>query len=337
MKNRPHLLLALDRAHYERMFSPRDRDRLHQATRLIHEEPPVKTTKDWLLQAVEDAEVVVTSWDSPCLDEEVMAKAPKLGLVAHAGGSVKPFVSEGVWRSGARVTSAAAAIGHGVAEFCLGLLLTGCKRAAWLARETREGGWQEGRRDFGGWFELYQQTVGVIGAGHVGRRLIGLLRELGCDILVFDPYLGSDEAASLGVRKASTLEEVFSESRAVSVNAPTTPSTIGMIRGRHFALLRPGSLFINTARAALVDEEEMVRELRRERFVACLDVTDPEPPPADHPLRRLPNVMLTPHIAGAVAENQLRIGSFVAEEIERYVTGRPAVYPVRREDLERVA
>ena len=101
-----------------------------------------------------------------------------------------------------------------------------------------------------------------------------------------------------------------------------------MIRGRHLALLPEGAVFINTARGAVVHEQEMIEELTKGRIVACLDVTDPEPPSADSPLRNLPNVILTPHIAGAAAQNRKRIGAFIADEIEAFVHNRPLSFEV---------
>ena len=140
----------------------------------------------------------------------------------------------------------------------------------------------------------------------------------------------------LGATKVDTLEELFSRSLVVSLNAPSTDETKEMIRGRHFALLPKGALFINTARGAIVHELEMIEELRKGGFVACLDVTEPEPPAPDSPLRSLDNVFLTPHEAGAVAQNLLRIGTFVADEVEALLAGNDLHYEIRPEDLAQI-
>lgn len=336
MKKRK-LLFALNNDLYKRMFSERDLDRIKSYCERINDDVPESVLKEWLLEHSRHADIIITSWGTPCIDGDILAESEELRMIAHAGGSVKPVTCEAVWERDIRVTSAAAAIGYGVAEYCLGLMLTACKRAFWLAHSTRENKWHENTTDFGGWFELYQQEVGVIGAGHVGRHLIRLLGNFECDVLVYDPYLSAEEASHLGARKVETLEEMFSRARAISLNAPTTESTKGMLRGEHFALLKPGSLFINTARAALIREEEFVRELEKGHFVACMDVTEVEPPPPEHPFRHLPNVALTPHIAGAVAENQLRMGTFVTDEIENFCQDKPAIYGVSLEDLKRLA
>jgi len=140
----------------------------------------------------------------------------------------------------------------------------------------------------------------------------------------------------LGISKVDTLEELFEKSLVVSLNAPSTDETKNMIRGRHFKLLRNGGVFINTARGAIVNQEEMIAELKKGRFLACIDVTDPEPPLLDNPLRILPNVWLTPHEAGVTAQNMLRIGTFVADEIEVFVNGKPLYFPVTKDKLNKI-
>lgn len=300
--------------------------------------PPVDANKDFLLSSIASAEVVVTSWESAALDWDVIQAAPELKLLVHAAGSVKPVVSDALWGAGVRVVSCAAAIAYGVAEYCLGLMLAECKRTSWVSDGVRQGKWQEPMASYGGAFELYRQKIGIIGSGFVGTRLIELLRQFECHILLYDPYCSDEKALDLGVTKVDDLDEVFSQCKVVSLHAPSTQETAGMLRGRHFALLPDGALFINTARNAVINEDEFVCELRRERFVACLDVTDPvEPPASDHPYRLLPNVVLTPHIAGVFAENRKRIGSIACREIEAFALGHPLKYEVTRESLYKTA
>jgi phosphoglycerate dehydrogenase-like enzyme len=332
--DKPKLLLAVERELFPSLFSAQEVDLLGNCCDLIVHEPPASPDAAFLRQHIAAAEIIITSWRTARLDESVLEKAPRLRLVAHAAGTVKPIVSEALWEKEIQVTSAAGAIAHGVAEFCLGLILTGTKRVFWLAKKTRQGEWRDSLGGcFGGVGEIYQQKVGIIGAGHVGRLLIGLLRAFHCEVLVYDPYLSGDQARELGVRRVETLDEIFSQCLAISLNAPSTPETEGMLRGRHFAQLQPGAVFINTARGKLIHEAELIEELRKLRFVACLDVTETEPCPPDHPFRSLPNVLLTPHIAGAVKQNRLRIGTYAAEEVRRYCEGRPPRFPVRQEQL----
>jgi len=334
---KPRVLLAINRHWFPTLLSPVDLARLRETAHLLNEEAPLAADKTFLLENLPGADVVLTSWDTAPLDAEVLARAPNLELVCHAAGSVRPVVSEALWERGIRVTSAAAAISHGVAEFCLGLLLMASKRVFWLADGARRGQWMEPAPCFGGLFELYQQNVGVVGAGHIGKHLIQLLGNFGCRILAYDPYLSDAQAAALGCERIDTLEELFGRCRAVSLNAPTNESTRHMLRGRHFAALPKGAVFINTAGGIQIHEPEFLEELRKGRFVACIDRCEVEPCALDHPYRTLPNVILTPHIAGVAAENRLRIGTYAVAEVAAFADGRRLIHEVTRSDLATMA
>jgi phosphoglycerate dehydrogenase-like enzyme len=333
----PRLLYAVSREHFARIVPPHVRDRIAAACDVIPAPVPEEADKAFVLSHVRDAEILVSSWGTPAIDAEILAAAPALKLVAHAAGTIKPMMSEEAWRRGVRVTGSAQAIATGVAEFCLCLIVAASKRVFWLADRLRTGFWSRTEDLFGTPFEIYRQRVGIIGASFVGRELVRLLRPQGCTVVVYDPYWSSERIAELGAVKAETLDEIFGTCRVVSLNAPTTKETERMIRGKHFAALPDGAVFVNTARGILIDQDEMVGELRRGRFVACLDVTTPEPLPIDHPLRRLPNVVITPHIAGAVVENLMRIGEFIAEDLERYAAGRELRGEVTRDRLDTIA
>lgn len=332
---KPKLLIAVNKTKFNELFSKKDVSRLEEMCEFICE-PPEVADEAFLIDHIGEADIAISSWGTARFSDEVVGLAPNLKLLCHAAGSVKPVVSDAIWEKQVSVTSSAAAISYGVAEFCLGLILTASKRVYWAARDTRKGGWDYSAYQFNGPFEIYQQKIGIIGASYVGKHLISLLKNFACDILLYDPYCSSEQADSLGVEKVDAIEELFRQCKVVSLNAPLTDSTKNMIRGKHFAALQDGALFINTARGAIVNQQEMVEELKKERFIACVDVTEPEPPAEDDLLRSLPNVLLTPHQAGAIAENLLRIGTFVADEIEALCAGQPFVYEVAEEMLSRV-
>ncbi|MCL4507007.1 MAG: hydroxyacid dehydrogenase [Chloroflexi bacterium] len=335
---KPRLLFAVADRHFHTIFADSDLNRIRAAADVVAAPVPDVADQAFLMRYLPEAQVVVSSWGTARLDAAVIAAAPHLQLLCHGAGTVKPYVSDALWEHGVRVTSASAAIAPGVAEYTLGLILAASKRIPWLSEGIRAGGWRDSLDRFGGPTEIYRQKIGVIGAGYVGRLVIGLLQHFSCTVLLYDPYCSADEARRLGVEKVDSLDMIFRECDVVSLHAPVTDETRGMLRGHHFALLREGALFINSARGVLINEPEFIAELSKGRFVACLDVTDPvEPPPADHPFRRLPNVLLTPHIAGAVAQNLLRIGAMVAEEVEAFSGGQPPHYEVRREQLDRIA
>lgn len=318
------------------LFSQKELDRIHDCCEVIDAPVPQLADDIFLKKHIGNADIVISSWSTAKFNAEIMSKAENLKLLAHAAGTVKPVVSDALWARGVKVTSASAALAYGVAEFCLGLMLMATKRVFWASQGTRQGLWRENTELFHGPFEIYQQKIGIIGASYVGKILIKLLKNFDCEIFLYDPYCSEQQAQELGVQKAKTLESLFSQCRIVSLNAPLTDETRGMIQQKHFALLPDGAVFINTARGAIINEKEMIEELKNQRFIACLDVTDPEPPTQNNLLRSLPNVILTPHEAGVIAENMLRVGTFVANEIEAFVNGKPQHFEVLEHQLETI-
>lgn len=137
------VLFAVNNYFFSSLFSEQDLTRVRSMCDFAVEYAPPEVDKDYLLANIEDADIVVTSWGTPALDADVMSRAKRLRLLTHAAGSVKPVVSDALWDAQVRVTSAAAAIAYGVAEYCLGLILTATKRAFWASNGTSVGQWQE--------------------------------------------------------------------------------------------------------------------------------------------------------------------------------------------------
>jgi phosphoglycerate dehydrogenase-like enzyme len=155
--------------------------------------------------------------------------------------------------------------------------------------------------------------------------------------LVYSTSLSDDAAKKMNVEKR-TLDEIFAGSDVVSLHTPDLPSTKGMITGRHLEMMKPGATFINTARGAVVNEKEMIEVLRkRTDLTAVLDVCDPEPPGLDSPLTQLPNVVLTPHIAGSAGPECQRLGYYMLQEFQRYLAGEPLKFQITKEAAARMA
>jgi phosphoglycerate dehydrogenase-like enzyme len=170
----------------------------------------------------------------------------------------------------------------------------------------------------------------------VGRLVIDLLRSYDLEIGVADPYLSTAEATALGVQSME-LDELCSWCHVLSIHAPDIPTTRGMIGAEQLGRLRDGATLVNTARPALIDQEALLAELASGRLAAVLDVTDPEPLPADSPFRVLPNVFLTPHIAGSMGREIWRMADLAVDEVERFARGEPPRHRVTRADLDRIA
>ncbi len=211
-----------------------------------------------------------------CLNEEVLATAEGLGLVAHAAGSVKAFVSDALWDRGVRVTSAAAVMAVEVAWTTVALMVLARKNVFQLRESIARGGW----RSEDGWpsDELYGSTIGLVGASHVGRNVIRLLRDSGATILLYDPFVDIAGAEEIGARKVDGLDDLIRASDIVSIHAPNIPETQHMFNAANLRLLKDYAVLINTARGALIDEAALIAELQARPIFACLDVTLPEPP-----------------------------------------------------------
>lgn len=319
---RPALVLA--HVGGVRLFSRRSLDRLDEVGRLLDREPLAAWDVPRADDLLAEAEVIVGHWGCPRIDAAVLDRAPRLGLVAYAAGTVREAVDPVVLERGIRVTSGAPANAEPVAEYTLAMVLLAGKDALWQRDVGRDPALAPQRRPSAVTFGNWGRTVGIVGASLVGRRVIELLRPFPhLAVALYDPFVSPDEAAALGVRKCDDLDELCAAADVLSIHAPALPSTDGMIGARQLAALRTGAMVINTARGSLVDQDALVAELTAGRLYAVLDVTSPEPVPADHPLRTLPNVFLTPHLTGSQGTELHRLADHVTAEITRYATHHP--------------
>jgi phosphoglycerate dehydrogenase-like enzyme len=330
---KPVVAITIGQAHYRRMISQAAWDGLGTFADVVHHPGQEPASKEELLALLPAADGCLTSWGVARLDAEVIAAAPRLQIMAHMGSSVTRFVSEALWQRGIRVTTAAPALARDVAETTLGLMIVGLKRIWPLGQHVREGGWRESAY----WpsKELYGKAVGIIGASHVGRHVMNLLRPFGVRILLYDPYVSPEEAERLGATKAE-LDDLLRRADVVSLHAPAKPETHHLLSAERLAIMKDDALLINTARGTLIDEKALVSELAKGRFFAFLDVTDPEPPVADSPLRQLDNVVVTPHLAGCI-DDCGRMGEMAVEELRRHFSGEPPLYEVTAAMLARIA
>jgi phosphoglycerate dehydrogenase-like enzyme len=278
----------------------------------------------------------ITGWGTPPLSADLLAEKPTVGLVAHTAGSIRNLIPVDLMEGGLRVSHAAAIIADAVAEFVISEALLGLRPIHEINIAMRAGeAWKSLRERTMG-RQLGACTVGIVGAGYVGRKVIHLFQAFGSRILVYDPLLSPKAATELGALPQS-LDDLLAESDVVSLHAPVLPETRGMIGAAQLARLRDGALFINTARAALVDEDALLSELQSGRISAALDVFATEPLPPDSPFRALPNVILSPHAAGHTTDSYLRQGQAMVEDVRRYLHGEPLVFEVSAQMLPTMA
>jgi len=306
-----NVLLHLAPEMIERIFAPPDLARLAKSCTLLNRDD---------LSKLPDVDVLVTGWGTSPLDNEFLDRARSLKMIAHSAGSTKHLVPPGFWSRGIRLCSANEALGIGVAETTIALMIAGLKAFFPCAQLTRENHW---KTDGLPWpvREMYQIDVGLIGASKIGRHVIRLLKQYEVDVLLYDPFVSSEEAMELGVEQVE-LMDLMRRSDVVSLHAPALESTRKMLKREHFRAMKRDAIFINTARGMIVDEEALVEELRTGRIFAFIDVTNPEPPRPDHPFRTLPNCVLLPHIAGAITNGCRRQGRSIVDQIIEFQNGK---------------
>lgn len=284
--------------------------------------------------ALAETEVLFSGWGAPAFDADFFDSAPKLRAIFYAGGSIRYLISDFFWERGISISSSYGMNARPVACYALGSILLGLKHAWYYARHAHVEGCFPERRPMPG---TYRSTVGLVSLSQVGKRVAELLAPHDLNRLGYDPCWSPDAMRELGVVPAS-LEEIFSRSDVVSLHLPLIPETIGLITGKLINSLPYGATLINTARGMVVNEREMLAVLAaRPDLTAILDVTAEEPPPAGSPLYRLPNVMLTPHIAGSLEGECARMGECMVEEFARWLAGQPLHWSISREQLKHLA
>lgn len=332
-------ILYVPPSNVRRCFSPSDLQQIEEATSLVR--PDAETAdalRSWLAGHLGDAEILITGWGTPPLTEAEICAAPALRAIIHAAGSVKRLLPESTWERGIRVAGCNQALAVGVAETTLGMIIAGLKGLFYSREWTRQGGWSDAAfgRPYPTVRELHGVKVGVVGASQVGKHLLKLLSAFEVERWVYDPFLTPDAAEDLGARLAS-LPELCATCDVVTIHAPELPATRHLLSAPLIASLPDNAIVINTSRGSLIDQAALVRELETGRITAILDVTSPEPPLADDPLRSLPNVVLTSHLSGAVTNGCLRQGRSTTAQLLEFLRGDPMSGEIPQETLAHIA
>jgi len=333
------VLFHLPRQMLDHCFAPKDLQRLQSFFRchFPRSNREAELAEAWSDHAP-DTTVVVTGWDSPRITESMLLIAPRLEAIVHSAGSIRPFIPDSVWDSSIRIATANDALGKGVAETSLGLIIAALKGFFPCAHLTRTGAWQSAipPKGFGRVRELYDVKIGIIGASRTGRHVLRLLQQFDAEVLLYDPTITDADAVELGAIRVE-LNDLMRWSDVVSLHAPALPQLQHMLGSDQFTVMKDDAILINTARGMLIDETALVRELSNGRVSAILDVTSPEPPEPDHPFRRLPNVTLLPHIAGAISTGSLRQGRSVVDQLLELYQGKPMHGEISRAHFELMA
>lgn len=274
-------------------------------------------------------------------DAELLAQAPNLLCVSTSGSGYDTVDVEACTRAGVLVMSQAGANARSVAEHTLGLMIGVSKRLAETDRRLRrECGFT--REEVMG-REIFGKTLGLVGLGHIGRRVAALARAFEMRVIACDPELNEATMAKRGARKVS-LDTLLAESDHVSLHCPLNADTLNLIDAEAFHRMKPGAVFISTARGGIHSESALIDAMRSGRLAgAGIDVWDIEPPPLDHPMLSMPNVIATYHTAGVTHEARRNVATWAAEQIIYTLDGdmpprlvNPAAWSKYAERYERI-
>jgi phosphoglycerate dehydrogenase-like enzyme len=267
-----------------------------------------------------DPDVILGCWKTPRLPETL---PPRLHYVCYITGSVKKLISRSHLERGLLVTNWGGSISRTVAEAALFHILACLRNASHWALAMHQPGvaaWKNGLTDAR---SLFCRSVGIHGFGPVAREFVGLLKPWNCPITALAPDLTAELAHAYGVDRAASLDTLFSENEIIVELAPLISATTGVVTERLLRRIRPGGVFVNVGRGAVVDECALLRVAREGRINIGLDVFTTEPLPADSGFRALPNVSLTPHIAGPTIDRYPDAGAFAVKNLRAHVEDRP--------------
>lgn len=324
---RPKALFILNGPSYEQIYGPDERRDI-AALVDVYAPPQTKESVAANPDILGPCDIVFSGWGAPCMDAAFLAAAPRLRAVFYGAGSVKGMVTDALWERGIVVTSSWGANGIPVAEYTLSQILFSLKLGWRYVAAIRRDGRYPARWPVPG---AYGSTVAIISLGMIGRLVCERLQTFDVKRIAYDPFASAGAAATLGVSLCPLLE-CFARADVVSLHTPWLPETEKMIGAEHFRAMKKDATFINTARGAVVDEPAMIEVLQeRPDLTAILDVTYPEPPRPGSPLYALPNVVLTPHIAGSMNDECRRLGRYALEECQRFLLGEPLRWQVTKE------
>ncbi len=290
-------------------------------------------TPEELYEQGNDKDVLITGWGTPSLKSAgFYEKENNLKLLAHTGGSVADYVDESAYKMGIKVISGNVMYAESTAEGALSYILTGLRYIPDDVSAMHGDFWKSPFKTRG----LLYKTVGIIGVGAVAKKLMEYLKPFNVKIKVYDTYTVDKEFLKSVNGIQTTLEEVLKTSDIVSLHLALTENTKNFMGKEQFEMMKEGALFVNTSRGAIIDEEALTNELKRNRINAVLDVFSREPLNADNPLRQLKNVYLIPHKAGPAYDYRSVIGYKIAQDVVNFKEKKPLIYEIPFEQAQRM-
>jgi phosphoglycerate dehydrogenase-like enzyme len=333
--SRPLLIVCAGQQLFESFFGPAQKRRLGQFGR--YSLVPFKKLSRAFQRDLASADALITTWDSPRFDTNLLELAPKLRMIAHCGGEVKSRFARPLFDQ-LTITNSADPMATATAELGAALLLYAARNVDYYRQQLR----QPSNRIYG---ELHLRgapesisgrEVAMIGFGRIGRALVDLTRGFDLKWLVYDPYAPTSLATRYPVRFVN-LRSLLPRAHLLVLTAALTEETRGLLNRVRLAQLPQNAAVINIARGGLIDMAALTNEVRKKRLRCALDVTDPlEPLPAGHPLRTMPGAIVTPHIAGSNRQVRYKMADVVLNDLERFFRGQRVKNRVTSTMLDRM-
>ena len=274
-----------------------------------------------VIEKIKDAEILLTHFAG--ITAGMIDSASELKMIGSMRSGLENINVSAATEKGITVSNCPGRVSEPVADFTVALILAEARNIVRESLNYTRGEWPKLDRNDKANTALRNHTAGLIGFGIIGKKVAARLKPFGVKVIAYDPFC-SQEAAAAAAVDLVPLDELLKRSDYVSVHARLSDETENMIGEKEFNKMKPTAIFVNTARAGLVDEKALVKALQEKTIrSAAIDVYTQEPIPLDHPLLKLENVTLTPHHAGATTDNQSNSLDIALDEVERYLAGEP--------------
>ena len=318
---------------WNKFMTPQAREYLQARFDVVYNPLDRHLKADEIATYAGDAEILMTGWGNPYMDAKSLENT-SIRFIAHTGGSVADYVSPEIYDLGIPVISGNDMYAQSVAEGVVGYMLLALRKMPDYIEDTRKGNWRS--QNCAQTEGLLDQSVGLIGMGAITKNLIPMLKPFGVKLKLYSGYPIDPAYLEANHASQASLEEIFATCKVVSIHSALNERTKGMIGKEHFDLLQDGAVFLNTARGAIVREDEMINALKEKRFMAVLDVYSKEPPDPDSPLRSLENVYCMPHVGGPTYDRAPVIAMRLVDDIVRFEEGRPLQYEISGDYAKRM-
>ena len=320
-----NILFSLGNNKIKKYYAPKHIiDKIEQLGNITYNPYDNPFSKDQLIKAIKDIDIIITHWSCPKIDNSILKYANKLKLIAHGAGSVQGLIDESVFDENIKVISSNNVMAKYVAESVLSNILTSLQKTIYFTNLMSKGLWKNMPSDYSIVKSLYNSKVSFIGFGAVGHYLFNLMKPFNINHLIYDPYFNNPN-----YNISNNLNEVLAYGDIVTLHASLTDETIRMLDSENLKFIKDGALFINTARGQIVNEKALIEQLDSKRISASLDVYENEPLESNNILRNLNNVIALPHISGVAAKDEYM--EAIIKDISNFINNRPLEYEVSKE------